>query len=84
MTMTMIIMVVFNGDNEDNGAVDADDEKDETGIVDKCGSRGRDRGSGPPLENYKNIEFLSKTGLGPLEDHKATKPAFNVGPSSAR
>ena len=27
---------------------------------------------------------LSNTGLDPLENHKATKPAFNVGPSSAR
>ena len=39
-----------------------------------------DRGSGPPLKNHKNIGFLSNTGPGPL----ATKPAFNVGPTSAR
>ena len=38
----------------------------------------------PTLENYKNIGFLSNTGPGPLKNHKATKPAFNVGPSSAR
>ena len=38
----------------------------------------------PPLKNHKNIWFLSNTGLGPLKYHKATKPAFNVGPSSAR
>ena len=38
----------------------------------------------PP--NHKNKGFLSNTGLNPLKtyDHKATKPAFNVGPSSAR
>ena len=41
------------------------------------------RGSGPPspLKNYKNIGFLSDTGPDPLKNHKATKPAFNVGPS---
>ena len=38
-------------------------------------------GAGGPdfLENYKNIGFLSNTGR-----IKATKPACNVGPSSAR
>ena len=32
----------------------------------------------------KAIGFLSNTGPDLLENHKATKPAFNVGPSSAR
>ena len=32
-----------------------------------------------PLKTHKNIGFPSNT-----ENHKATKPAFNVGPSSAR
>ena len=32
----------------------------------------------------KNIGFLSNTGPDPLKNHKAAKPAFNVGPSSAR
>ena len=36
-----------------------------------------------PLKYHKNIGFLSKTGPYPLKNHKATKPAFNVGPSSA-
>ena len=52
-----------------------------------CGSRGDygDRGSGPPpLKNHKNIWFLSNTGLDPLKNRKATKPAFNVVPLSAR
>ena len=44
--------------------------------------------SGHPLPPEKsqtlNIGFLSNTGPGPLKIHKATKPAFNVGPSSAR
>ena len=31
----------------------------------------------------KNIGFLSNTAPDPLENHKDTKPAFNVGPSSA-
>ena len=38
------------------------------------------RGSGSLLENHKNIAFLSNT----LNNHKAAKPAFNVGPSLAR
>ena len=38
----------------------------------------------PPLKNHKHIGFLSNTGLNPLKNHKATKPAFNIGPSSAR
>ena len=50
------------------------------------GSRGGDRGSGPPPpppENHKNIEFLSYTGPDRLKFSKTTKPAFNVGSSSA-
>ena len=40
------------------------------------------RGSG---QNHKfSIEFLSNTSRYPLKIHKATKSAFNVGPSSAR
>ena len=39
-----------------------------------------DTGARTPLKNHKNIVFRSKTGLDPLEYHKATKPAFNVGP----
>ena len=38
----------------------------------------------PPPENHKNIGFLSNTGPDPIKIHKATKPAFNVRPSSAR
>ena len=37
-----------------------------------------------PLKNHKNIGFLSNAGPDPLKNHKATKPAFNVGPLSAR
>ena len=36
------------------------------------------------LENHKAKGFLSNTGSDPLENHKGTKPAFNVGPTSAR
>ena len=46
------------------------------------GSRGGG-GSGPPLKIHKNIGFLSNTGPDPQKNHKATKPAFNVGQSSA-
>ena len=35
-------------------------------------------------KNHKSIGSLSNTGLDPLKNHKATKPAFTVGPSSAR
>ena len=41
-------------------------------------------GPDPPLEYHKNIGFHSSTGLDPLKNHKASKLAFNVGPSSAR
>ena len=40
-------------------------------------------GSGPLLKNHINIWFLSNTSEDPLKNHKATKPAFDVGPSSA-
>ena len=43
-----------------------------------------DRGPGPQMKNHKNIGFPSKTGSDPLKNHKATKPAFNGEPSSAR
>ena len=43
------------------------------------------RRSGPsPLKIRKNIGFLSNTGPDLLEKHNASKPAFNIGPSSAR
>ena len=47
-----------------------------------CGIRGSrgGRGSGPSPE----IGYPSNTGLDPLKNQKARKPAFNVGPSSAR
>ena len=46
-------------------------------------SRGGIRGPEPP-ENHKHIGFLSNTGPDPLKNHKATKPVFDVWPSSAR
>ena len=36
-----------------------------------------------PLKNHKNIGFLGNTGPDPMENHKAYKPALNVGPPSA-
>ena len=39
----------------------------------------------PLLKNHKNIGFpKSNICPDPLNNHKATKPAFNVGPTSAR
>ena len=35
------------------------------------------------LINHKSIGFLSNTGLDALKNHKAAKPAFRYGPSSA-
>ena len=38
-------------------------------------------------KNHKNIgvlNFLSNIGPDPLKNHKAAKPALNVGPSTAR
>ena len=48
------------------------------------GSRGGQGVRTPTLKNHKNIGFLSNTGPDPLKNHKATKPTFIVGPSSAR
>ena len=51
------------------------------------GSRGGGGRAGGPFlpEIHKNdIGFHGNTGPDPLKNHKATKPAFNVGPSSAR
>ena len=47
------------------------------------GSRGRGRDP-YPLKNYQNIGFPSNAGPDPLKNHKAFKPALNVGLSSAR
>ena len=41
-------------------------------------------GPDTPLKNHKNIGFLSNTSPDPLKHHKAIKPAFSAGPSSAR
>ena len=49
-----------------------------------CGSRGGNRGSGPSPEKLQKIVFLSNTGPDPLKDHKAAKPGFVTGPTSAR
>ena len=45
---------------------------------------GGGRRSVPPPEKSQKIGFLSNTDPDSLKDHKATKPEFNVGPSSAR
>ena len=47
-----------------------------------CGSRRGDRAAGPPGKSQK-YRFLCNTDLEPLNNHKATKPVLNVGPSSA-
>ena len=43
------------------------------------GGGGGNRGSGAPLKNHKNIGFISNTGLDPLKNHKAIKPALILG-----
>ena len=41
--------------------------------------------TGPgPAEKHKNIGFFSNTGSDLQKNHKAKRPAFNVGPSSSR
>ena len=47
------------------------------------GSR-RGRGNPDPLYKSQKYRFLSNIGPDPFTNHKATKPAFNVGPLSAR
>ena len=37
-----------------------------------------------PAKNHQKRGFRSNSGPDPLTNHKATEPAFNVGPSSAR
>ena len=53
-----------------------------------CGSRWGWQGvrspPHPSLKNHKNLGFLAIQVWVPLKNNKATKPAFNVGPSSAR
>ena len=42
-------------------------------------------GGPDPLKNHKNIGFLSKTGLNPLENHKATIQCWAIiGPPAKR
>ena len=49
------------------------------------GSRGGGTGGPDPSpEKSQKYSFFSNTGPDPLNNQKATKPAFNVGPSSAR
>ena len=48
------------------------------------GSRGGGGGPDPHQENHKALGFRINTGLDLMENHKATKAAFNVGPPSAR
>ena len=43
------------------------------------GSRGGDRGSGPPLKNHKNIGFLSNTGPDPLKITKISSQHSMLG-----
>ena len=52
-------------------------------VISSADPEGGTGGPDPPLKNHKNIGFLSNTGPDPLKNHKATKPAFNVGSSSA-
>ena len=52
------------------------------GIVYSSKGGGGETGGPDPLKNHKGIEFLSNTVSDHLKNHEATKPAFNVGPSS--
>ena len=48
--------------------------------IQRGAGEGRGRQQSAPPENHKNIGFLSNIGPDPLK----AKPAFDVGPSSAR
>ena len=53
----------------------------------QCGSRGRGTWGPdppPPLKSHIYIGSFRNTGRDLLNNHKATVPTFNVGPSSAR
>ena len=54
----------------------------------KGGSRGGDRGSGPPLKNHKNIGFISNTGPDPLKKSQRYKASIQcwaiIGPPARR
>ena len=52
-------------------------------LIYMCRARGG-RVYGRPLKNNKTIGFLINTGPDPIKNHKAMRPAFNVGPRSAR
>ena len=54
------------------------------GFVVSHGRIQKGAGGPDPHENSQNIGFLSNTGLDPLKNYKAIKPAFNVWHSSAR
>ena len=60
--------------------------RSQTTCADQEGGGGGVRGSGlPSPEKYnQNIGSLINTGPDIPKNHKATKPAFNVGPSSVR
>ena len=49
-----------------------------------CADQEGGTGGPDPPEKSQNIGFLSNTGPDHLKNQKATKPAFNVGPTSAR
>ena len=53
-------------------------------VIYPCADKSGEQGVWTPPEKSQNIGFLSNTGLGPLKNHKATKPVFNVGPSLVR
>ena len=56
-----------------------------TSRADPEGAGGGAGGLSPhPLKYHKNIGFSSNTDPDPLKNHKATKPALNVGSSSVR
>ena len=48
------------------------------------GSRGGRGVWTPPLNNHKHLGCQINSGPDRVKNHKATEPAVNVGPSSAR
>ena len=56
------------------------------GVCRSCADQGLGGTRGRPdsTKNHKSIEFLSNIDPDPMKNHKATKPAINGWPSSAR
>ena len=82
--MRILIRSSLFSSREKNGIMNCASSCSSQSYLMRCADPEGDRGSGLPLKTFKNIGFLSNTGPDHPKNHKATKPAFNVEPTSAR